>query len=355
MTASVSARLSRVALASGLTMAACTSSSTAPSHPCGTCAGTCAADRCVETLASGQVYPGALAVSSGRVVWVNGGQAANQVPATVQSIAAGGGSMTQLASATAFGGVAADATYAYWTASVAAPAGGSSGSLDRAPLAGGTAETIATGQNSPSGIAIDSANAYFAAAASGSPNGNVMKAPLDGGAPVVLAMGGQPDSLAVDSTTVYWADVGFGTIQSVPIAGGSSATVALAQPDPTGIAVLDGEAFWVTGGGNVVAATTDGGAPTSLATGQSSPTAIAVDAVDVYWANAGTCPDDGGPCDGSIMKVGRDGGTPIVLASQQASPGGIAVDDSSVYFTTRGSCAEDGGACTGAVVRISPK
>jgi hypothetical protein len=70
-----------------------------------------------------------------------------------------------------------------------------------------------------------------------------------------------PASIAVDATSVYWANRDSGTIMKVPIAGGS---------------------------------------PTTLASGQSDPYGIAVDATSVYWVNP-YGPGGSGP--GSVMKV----------------------------------------------------
>ena len=78
-------------------------------------------------------------------------------------------------------------------------------------LAGGATVTIATGQSDFRGIAVDSANVYWAVAgtaANGYVDGTVMSAPLGGGTPKTLATGQRtPTAIAVDSTNIYWVHI----------------------------------------------------------------------------------------------------------------------------------------------------
>jgi YbbR domain-containing protein len=74
----------------------------------------------------------------------------------------------------------------------------------QAPLTGaGPAITLASGQNFPVTIAVDSTSAYWTTRTT------VMKVPLDGGTEVTLASGQSgPVKVVVDATSVYWTNAG---------------------------------------------------------------------------------------------------------------------------------------------------
>lgn len=135
--------------------------------------------------------------------------------------------------------------YAMW-------APGTAGAVKKAPKTGGSVVTIASADH-PTSIATDGTNVFWTDWG----KGTVMKAPLDGGAATALVTGEtKPLGIAVDGTHAYWTNCYAmngpapcaGTIRKVPKAGGAPVQLASGQVNPFGIVVDGAHVFWTARG-----------------------------------------------------------------------------------------------------------
>jgi hypothetical protein len=107
----------------------------------------------------------------------------------------------------------------------------------KVPIAGGAPTVLASGQSSPTGIAVDGTDVYWTTAAVG--NG-VMKVAKGGGVPMVVAA--EPGStVVVDATSVYWS--GPAGVMKVDKGGGTP--TSLLSPF-AGFGALDGTSIYWT-------------------------------------------------------------------------------------------------------------
>ncbi|MEM6293126.1 MAG: hypothetical protein AAGA54_17755 [Myxococcota bacterium] len=107
------------------------------------------------------------------------------------------------------------------------------------------ARALATGQTTPKHLAADDTHVYWVEAGSGS----IVRAPKAGGPVEVLATGQQgAGALAMDATHVYWPAGPAGAVLSVPKAGGEITTVASGLTSPRFVAVDSVALFWESGG-----------------------------------------------------------------------------------------------------------
>jgi hypothetical protein len=264
------------------------------------------------TVLGGAAEPGALVLHDSMIYWAESDRSVNGASV------AGGPSHTVVRDAFFFGfcgGVAVDQTGIFWTDE--GVFGEPTGSIMRSTLGGRDAATLASEQNGPTDIAVDAASIYWIdshAAGRYHNRGPIMPDPEDASP----------------------APPPVGEIMKLDKRGGSPATLASGQVEPTSLVVKRGDVYWISHRpSHIMRLPASGGQPVAIIEA-GDPSALAVDEDSIYWADASA---------GLVMKAARVGGRPRVLASNQGELAQIAVDEDSVYWTTS----------DGALVRATPK
>jgi len=248
-------------------------------------------------------------------------------PAGLWWVDKSGGAPTPLGVSATYGiSIVGDATNLYY-----AELGGKTASIYEMPLAGGTPTMLVGDYTYASlSLAVDATSVYWAQVSGGGPYAAaLMKVPLAGGTPTVVlpALSDETLRFAVNDTTVYWTNDDSQGIESRLLAGGPIVQIDPGSAAP-GVYAFGTWMYYQDAHGNLAQVSTGGGSKVFPDKDQAGP--MAFDASHVYWADVHA---------GNIKKMPLGGGPVTTVATftypeQTGTPytGAIAVDDTNVYW-----------------------
>jgi hypothetical protein len=104
-----------------------------------------------------------------------------------------------------------------------------------------------------------------------------------------IATGTSPEDIVVDATRVYWTDIGAGTVNAMPKAGGAVTVLAMGQANPRRLAVGGAYVYWSDQLGAAIMRTlADGTGTPAIVSKANQPWGIVVDSANVFWADTGS-------------------------------------------------------------------
>jgi sugar lactone lactonase YvrE len=191
----------------------------------------------------------------------------------------GGTATTLAANRVGPNGIAVSGGIVYWAQQ---GDGGANGAIVSIPSTGGTAKVVGGPQFGPEQLALDSENAYFSNFDWGGTT--VVQAPLAGGAPITLATVNSPLGIAQDTSNVYFADIADGGgVYQVPKGGGGGVMELAPSPFAVFLASDGKSLYWTDASqGTLNKVPVGGGTTTTLLSGLGSPVGIAIDETSVY-------------------------------------------------------------------------
>ena len=199
---------------------------------------------------------------------------------------------------------------------------------DAGPPLSRTLVPLAAGQPRPTSIAIDSTSVYWTNFGYGDSPASLMKVAIIGGTPVTLAPNlTNAVGIALYDNNVYFNGV---PLMKVPVNGGTPVVLSnglindAIAVGPTGIYGPGYDATDVT----MMRVSLDGSSQAPVVPSSSLPRTdtslgVALDANYVYWTIQ---------VEGYVYKAPLGGGTPVTIAHEHGPGVGIAVDATNVYF-----------------------
>jgi hypothetical protein len=251
----------------------------------------------------------------------------------------GGGTCTNglcdpiiVSSGTASGGLRGsmvfDGTFVYWS---------SNDGLMKAPLAGGPVLPVSDAAVSPGrGLATDGTYLYFGDTVTDT----IQRMPLSGGSAATIASGQtDPNALTLDSGEVFWTTSD--SVRKAPASGGAPVNLASGQLEPggwgaAGILVDATSVYWVNEGqsasanGSIMKVGRNGTGLVALATGITNPRDLAADATYLYFAD--TSYDSVDVVQVRVMRVRKDGTGLSQMSWSDTGVSGMVADSTGPVF-----------------------